>query len=76
MNIELRAMYAACASISPNYKPQITFIIVQKRHHTRFFPARNGKSIGKFNNCLPGTIVDTDIVPLSEFQFFLVCLVI
>jgi eukaryotic translation initiation factor 2C len=29
---------AACQQISNGYKPAITFLVVQKRHHTRLFP--------------------------------------
>ena len=32
---ELRAMRDACTSLHQNYKPAMTFICVQKRHHTR-----------------------------------------
>jgi eukaryotic translation initiation factor 2C len=28
----------ACQQINNAYKPAITFLIVQKRHHTRLFP--------------------------------------
>lgn len=54
---------------SSDYCPPITFIVVQKRHHTRLFPVqgegdRNG-------NVLPGTIVDRGICHPFEFDFFL-----
>lgn len=35
LSFELRAMRAACTELQPNYEPSMTFIVVQKRHHTR-----------------------------------------
>ena len=32
---ELTAIREACIKLEPDYKPGITFIVVQKRHHTR-----------------------------------------
>ncbi len=29
---------AACQKINESYKPGVTFVVVQKRHHTRLFP--------------------------------------
>jgi len=31
-------MIEACKEIDENYNPPITFVIVGKRHHTRFYP--------------------------------------
>ena len=36
---ELCAIRAACTELEQGYKPAITYLVVQKRHHTRFFPA-------------------------------------
>lgn len=36
MQHELTAIREACIKLEGDYKPGITFIIVQKRHHTRF----------------------------------------
>ena len=33
---ELRAIREACVKLEPSYQPGITFVVVQKRHHTRF----------------------------------------
>nr|XP_043619532.1 protein argonaute PNH1-like isoform X2 [Erigeron canadensis] len=70
---ELDAIRKACASLEPNYQPPVTFIVVQKRHHTRFFPNNHNdrKSIDKSGNILPGTVVDTKICHPVEFDFFL-----
>lgn len=40
MAIERNAMLLACREIQPGYekKVQMTVVVVQKRHHTRFFP--------------------------------------
>jgi hypothetical protein len=34
---ELQAIREACSRLQDGYKPTVTFIVVQKRHHTRFF---------------------------------------
>lgn len=53
--------------------PQLNVIVVNKRHHMRAFPmkAKDPKDPRDFNNILPGTIIDTDIVSPYHFQFFL-----
>ncbi|PWA57345.1 PAZ domain-containing protein [Artemisia annua] len=63
----------ACISLEENYMPPVTFIVVQKRHHTRFFPVIHGDrgSTDRSGNILPGTVVDTKICHPSEFDFYL-----
>ncbi|CAL0320451.1 unnamed protein product [Lupinus luteus] len=70
---ELDAIRKACASLEPNYQPPVTFIVVQKRHHTRLFPNnhRDRSSTDKSGNILPGTVVDTKICHPTEFDFYL-----
>uniref|UniRef100_A0A453E8D9 Piwi domain-containing protein n=1 Tax=Aegilops tauschii subsp. strangulata TaxID=200361 RepID=A0A453E8D9_AEGTS len=53
-----------------NEKPSITFIVVQKRHHTRLFPS-DGKYQDNSGNVMPGTVVDRQICHPAEFDFFL-----
>lgn len=60
---EIEAIEQACKDLDANYKPEINFIIAQKRHSIRF------SSEG--NNLVPGTIVDEVGTP-NEFDFFLV----
>ncbi|KAM0886935.1 hypothetical protein ACQ4PT_029393 [Festuca glaucescens] len=70
---ELDAIRKACASLEPNYQPQVTFIVVQKRHHTRLFANNHNdqNSIDRSGNILPGTVVDSKICHPTEFDFFL-----
>lgn len=75
LHTELMAMYRGCAQYREGYKPKITFIVVQKRHHTRFFPPPNsglGRDDRKNNNVPAGTIVDKEITHPNENQFYLV----
>ncbi|CAI2165391.1 7296_t:CDS:10 [Funneliformis geosporum] len=53
-----------------NNPPKLTFIIVQKRHHTKIHPD-SPRDRDKNGNCKPGTVVDTGIVAKHEFDFFL-----
>ncbi|CAN0926255.1 Protein argonaute MEL1 [Linum grandiflorum] len=67
---EVEAIRKACASLEPNYQPKVTFVVVQKRHHTRFF-ATDSKQTDKSGNILPGTVVDRNICHPTEFDFYL-----
>ena len=49
---ELRAIQAACKLFCPEYNPGITIVIVQKRHHTRFFPVNPKDQVGSLSVCL------------------------
>ncbi|KAJ0601803.1 putative Piwi domain, ribonuclease H-like superfamily [Helianthus annuus] len=63
--------YWACINFSR--MPPVTFIVVQKRHHTRLFPSNHNdrKSTDKSGNILPATVVDTKICHPVEFDFYL-----
>ncbi|GER56724.1 argonaute 1 [Striga asiatica] len=70
---ELDAIRKACASLEPNYQPTVTFVVVQKRHHTRLF-ANNHQdrhAVDRSGNILPGTVVDSKICHPTEFDFYL-----
>ncbi|CAB5388446.1 unnamed protein product [Rhizophagus irregularis] len=68
LECELTAIKEACQNLEANYKPTITFVVVQKRHHTRFFPIQGADRTG---NCFPGTVVDMNITHPFEFDFYL-----
>ncbi|GBC06890.1 hypothetical protein RclHR1_07120003 [Rhizophagus clarus] len=67
---EIKAIKAACKSLDERYRPTITFVVVQKRNHTRFFltDKRDGDRTG---NCPSGTVVDATVVHPFEFDFYL-----
>ncbi|CAM8926904.1 unnamed protein product [Rhodiola kirilowii] len=71
---ELDAIRRACASLEPNYQPPVTFVVVQKRHHTRLFANNHNdrNSVDDISgNILPGTVVDSKICHPTEFDFYL-----
>ena len=39
LHSELQSIMQACMDLERDYQPGITFIVVQKRHHTRLFCA-------------------------------------
>ncbi|PKK67969.1 Piwi-domain-containing protein [Rhizophagus irregularis] len=67
---EIAAIKAACQALDANYKPTITFVVVQKRHHTRFFPI-DRRDADRTGNCPPGTVIETVITHPFEFDFYL-----
>ncbi|XP_072938779.1 protein argonaute-2-like isoform X2 [Epargyreus clarus] len=67
MNSELQAIHKAYArKAGSRRRPEVLFILVQKRHHTRFFLANSSMNVE------PGTVVDTKIVHPRELDFYLV----
>ncbi|MED6236382.1 Protein argonaute-3, partial [Ameca splendens] len=71
LHYELLAIREACISLEKEYQPGITFIVVQKRHHTRLFCADRSERVGRSGNIPAGTTVDTDITHPYEFDFYL-----
>ncbi|KAG5189413.1 Argonaute 1 [Tribonema minus] len=70
LKLEVRAIEEACRSISSDYRPLITFLTCQKRHHTRIY-AVNAQDQDQSGNTQAGTVVDTAICHPTEFDFFL-----
>lgn len=70
LDYELRKMLEACRSAGFPTKPRITFIVVQKRHHTRFRP-RDRHDGDRKGNIKPGTVVDTHIIHPTDYDFYL-----
>ncbi|XP_047351672.1 protein argonaute-2 isoform X2 [Vespa velutina] len=72
LHFELLALRKGFDSVSTDYNPLITFLVVQKRHHIRFFPTDTRNSDDKNFNVQAGTIVDTHITHPSHIDFYLV----
>ena len=74
MRGEVLAIRRACESLGKEYKPPITFVVVQKRHHTRFFQSENGdpNDYDRNGNVKAGTIVDIHITHPTYIEFYLV----
>lgn len=76
MQEELQSIRHACERF-PDYKPLITFAVVQKRHHTRLFPfpgetdPSSPQNNFLYENIPPGTVVDSVITHPKEFDFYL-----
>ncbi|KAJ3051715.1 hypothetical protein HK097_007259, partial [Rhizophlyctis rosea] len=70
LRAEVEAIRKACSGLEPGYRPTVTFIVVQKRHHARFFPIRKEDS-DRSGNVLPGTVVESGVTHPSEFDFYL-----
>ncbi|KAG5248301.1 protein argonaute [Salix suchowensis] len=70
---EMQAIREACGTLEDGYCPPVTFVVVQKRHHTRFFPYDHSKrdQTDRSGNIQPGTVVDTKICHPTEFDFYL-----
>jgi eukaryotic translation initiation factor 2C len=68
---EINAVKRACISLGIQ-DAKVTFTVVNKRHHGRFFPGRNEscESDGK-GNILAGTVVDSGVTHPFEFDFYL-----
>jgi eukaryotic translation initiation factor 2C len=67
---EIKAIRSACETLEKGYRPNITFIVVAKRHHARFFPV-DRRDADRTGNCPAGTVVDTDIVHPQFYDFYL-----
>jgi len=68
---ELLAIRQACVELEEGYRPGITFIVVQKRHHTRLFCADQRDQSGRSGNVPAGTTVDSNITHPTDNDFYL-----
>ncbi|KAI9140304.1 argonaute-like protein [Paraphysoderma sedebokerense] len=67
---EINAIRKACHRLHPSYNPKITFVVVQKRHHTRFYGI-NQQDMDKSGNLKSGLVVDSVVTHPTQFCFYL-----
>uniref|UniRef100_A0A1I7U2G9 Piwi domain-containing protein n=1 Tax=Caenorhabditis tropicalis TaxID=1561998 RepID=A0A1I7U2G9_9PELO len=61
-----------CVDMDPGYQPTITYIVVSKRHHTRFFLKDNAEGHESQGfNVLPGTLVEDTVTTKEYYDFYL-----
>lgn len=68
---ELPQLAAACLELEDGYRPPITFVVVQKRHHTRLYTDEPSVMDARSGNVAPGVLVDSDICHPTEYDFYL-----
>ncbi|EFO86919.1 hypothetical protein CRE_09729 [Caenorhabditis remanei] len=69
---ERLAIENACISFDPAYQPSITYIVVTKRHHTRFFLKDESEGIEEQGfNVRPGTLVEDTVTTTNYYDFYL-----
>jgi eukaryotic translation initiation factor 2C len=68
LQFEVEAIRQACRELEYDYRPAITFTILQKQHHARFFPMVSGES-DRSGNTPAGTVIDRVVTHPREFDF-------
>jgi len=69
LDFEVKKIREACKRAKIDM-PTLTFIVVGKRHHVRFFPSEN-KDADRSGNAPAGLVIDRDITSPVEFDFYL-----
>ncbi|KAL1819840.1 hypothetical protein ACET3Z_014709 [Daucus carota] len=68
---ELDAIREACAALDQDYKPPVTYVVVQKNDLTGFANNHHVRSsdVGS-GNILPGTVLDSENCQITDFDFY------
>jgi len=70
LRVEITEIFKGFEDMEPGYHPTLTYVVVQKRHHAKFFP-QNKNDADKSGNILPGTVIDNTITHPVNFDFYL-----
>lgn len=72
-NFEIGKIKEAFAELSKgsDYRPGLTYVVVNKMHHFRNFCSNTQDQVGKSGNVPAGTVVDTNIVSKKHFDYYI-----
>lgn len=72
LHVELSAIRRACHNVC-RINPRITYVIVTKRHHARFFGESHTQrgDLDRNGNILPGTVIDSEVTSANVWEFYL-----
>jgi len=70
MMYEVDAIKKACLELEKGYNPTVTYVVCQKRHHTRLF-VQNPRDGDRSGNVPAGTVVDQGVTSTTDFDFYL-----
>ncbi|KAE8268903.1 hypothetical protein A4X09_0g3444 [Tilletia walkeri] len=72
VNTEFEAIKSACQKLAGEGQapPTVTFVVASKNHHVRFF-AQSERDKDRSGNIMAGTVIDSDIVHPTVFDFYL-----
>ena len=68
--LEIKAVLQAYKNLT-KADLKLTFLVVGKRHHTRFFPLTTNDAVVKNGNCRPGLLVDNYVTDPGYKNFYL-----
>lgn len=66
---EVPQLQRCLSSVSPDYSPQIAFIVTQKRINTKIYSVVGANN---YDNVPPGTVLDNTVTRRNWYDFFLV----
>ncbi|CDW60443.1 Piwi and PAZ and DUF1785 domain containing protei n, partial [Trichuris trichiura] len=68
LRVKLGALRSACRSLNEEYRPGITYVVVQKRHHARFMCKDESRAVGKGRNMPAGTVIDHRVTSADGYD--------
>lgn len=71
LNFEIGQFRSAFTRIDPEYKPKLTFIVVQKRVNSKFYKEIDALQ-NKYENLPPGTVIDSGVTHKTFYDYYVV----